>query len=439
MNTLFNDFKGTSKKEWLALLEKELKGESLNQLQKVDSIEEIAYPSYVHREDARTLDSDPGTFPYTRGISSNSNNWNITSIFKMSSESETNSEILAALMQGTEHVFIQLQTAENVDFGKLLADVDFNYCWVTLEAKTITQVEDFLKHTNGKNARVLFEHPQELLSLIPLANSTTKLFTVNAYLVQQAGGTTWQEISIALAEAHELFVQLIDTGLDAKKAANLIQFHIGIGSQYFFEVAKIKALRELWSAVLNQYITDEVPPSTILARTGFLNISLKDPYTNLLRQTTESLSAAVGGISDLLIQPYDWYSSNPETNFTRRMATNISLLLKEESYVHLVIDPAGGSYALDNLKETIAERAWAEFQLIENKGGILNPIVRNELKDAILAKVTRRISLLNDKTTKRIGINIFPNPEEVTATWKQLPEAWNTLPTLNLEQRYEQA
>lgn len=439
MKTLFENFKGTSKAAWLELLEKELKGESLNVLQKIDSVEEIAYPSYFHREDAVTSASDPGQFPFTRGYEATSNNWNITTIFRLTTESDTNKAILAALMQGTEHVFIQLETNSMVRFEELLADVDLAYCWVTLEAQSIEQCELFLKYTKGINSRISFKNQLELLSLIPLTDASTHLFTINGYSVQQAGGTTWQEIAVVLGEGHDLLVHLIDNGIDAKQAAKLIQFHLGIGSHYFFEVAKIRALRELWSAIISQYIEGSPQTTTILARTGFVNISLKDPYTNLLRQTTEALSAAVGGVTDLMVQPYDWYSSNDEISFTRRMATNISLLLKEESYVHLVLDPAGGSYALENLTEAIAERAWAEFQLIERQGGISNSNVRLQLTEAISAKAKQRANLLNDKSIKRIGINIFPNPEQVNSTWKVLPNAWNELPTLNLEQSYEQA
>lgn len=121
------------------------------------------------------------------------------------------------------------------------------------------------------------------------------------------------------------------------------------------------------------------------------------------------------------------------------MATNISLLLKEESYIHLVADPTGGSYALDNLTDTIAERAWSLFQEIERAGGITDSEICKNLQEEIQEKANRRIQALNDKSIKRIGINIFPNPDQTEGTWTSLPEAWNGLPTLNLEQRYEQA
>lgn len=440
MNTLFDQFQGTNKAGWLALLEKELKGESLDVLQKIDPIEEIAYPSYFHREDALEASSDPGKFPFTRGYNATSNNWNITTIFRLTDEAVTNKAVLGALMQGTEHVYLQVEHTNPINFQHVLAGVDLAFCWVTLESQSLAHVEQFLEITGGKNVRVVYPNLIELVPFIGKTTTSTRLFTINAYKVQQAGGTTWQEVSIALAEAHDLFVQLIDQGISPNQAANLIQFHVGIGSQYFFELAKIRALRELWSTILKTYdATENLAQTNILAKTGFVNTSLKDPYTNLLRQTTEALSAAIGGVSDLLVQPYDWYSTAQEEDFTRRMSTNISLLLKEESYVHLVLDPAGGSYALDNLTDTIAERAWAEFQIIESQGTITNATVLSNLTYAIEHKAKQRIAAMKDKSVKRIGINIFPNPETVNANWKALPLGWNELPTLNLEQTYEQA
>jgi methylmalonyl-CoA mutase len=115
------------------------------------------------------------------------------------------------------------------------------------------------------------------------------------------------------------------------------------------------------------------------------------------------------------------------------MATNISLLLKEESYLDKVIDPAGGSYAIEMLTNEIAERTWAEFQRIERHGGISNAGIRAELTEEIAAKADLRKQAVADKAEKLIGINIFPNPESVSAEWMPLPEAWNGLQTLVLE------
>jgi methylmalonyl-CoA mutase len=153
-----------------------------------------------------------------------------------------------------------------------------------------------------------------------------------------------------------------------------------------------------------------------------------------LRQTTEAMSAVLAGIQHLNIQPYDWYSSKPNLDFTRRMSTNISLLLKEESYLQIVVDPAGGSYALDALTETIAERAWSTFQWIERTGGITNQLVQTQLESEIAEKAEMRIHEIQTKIEKRIGINIFPNPETIDNSWAELPKGWNQVKPLILEQ-----
>lgn len=435
MNDLFSSFQSSSKEEWIALLKKELKGESIDTLNKINRVEEITFPSYFHREDQKVDFSDPGLAPYTRGIQAKNNDWTIATTFRITDAKETNAEIIAALMAGTDHLVLEAINIDSIDFNVLLNEVGLSFIHTTFKAKSIEQISQFLTYT--KDASVLIEYPDHdalLKAIVPKPN--LQFLHVDASLVQQAGGTTWQELSIALAEGHELLVKQLDQGIDCDTAAAAIHFTFGIGSKYFFELAKIRAFRTCWSQIVSAYSPKHTCSlaATITARTGFLNVSLKDPYTNLLRQTTEAMSVVLAGIQHLNIQPYDWYSSHSNTPFTRRMATNISLLLKEESYLHVVLDPAGGSYALDSLTETIAERAWSSFQWIERNGSISNSEVRKTLTAEIEEKAAMRVSEILDKTEKRIGINIFPNPEQITANWTDLPTCWNNLKPLILEQ-----
>ncbi len=440
MNDLFSSFQASSKEEWIAILQKELKGESIDTLNKINRVEEIAFPSYFHREDLKNNFSDPGLAPYTRGIQSKNNDWTIATNFRIGDLKETNKEITAALMSGTDHLVLEATNTDPIDFHLLLNEVGLSFIHTTFKAKTKEQVNQFLIF--AKEAPILIEYADndELLKTNLHAyldkNPNLKLYHVDASLVQQAGGTSWQELSIALAEGHELLVKQMDRGVDCDTAAAAIHFTFGIGSKYFFELAKIRAFRTCWAQIVSAYAPKHMCSlaATITARTGFLNISLKDPYTNLLRQTTEAMSVVLGGIQHLNIQPYDWYSTNSNTAFTRRMATNISLLLKEESYLQIVLDPAGGSYALDSLTETIAERAWSSFQWIERNGTISNPEVRLTLATEIEEKAAMRVAEIKDKTEKRIGINIFPNPEQVENNWTALPASWNNLKPLILEQ-----
>lgn len=440
MNDLFSSFQASSKEEWIALLKKELKGESIDALNKINRVEEIAFPSYFHREDQKSSFSDPGLVPYTRGIQSKNNDWTIATTFRITDLKETNREIVAALMAGTDHLVLEATTGDSIDFHALLHEVGLSFIHTTFRAKSKEQVNEFLIFAKEAPVLIEYAHNEELLKgHLPDyldKNPNLKLLHVDASSVQQAGGTTWQELSIALAEGHELLVKQIDQGIDCDTAAAAIHFTFGIGSKYFFELAKIRAFRTCWAQIVSAYSPKHACSlaATITAKTGFLNTSLKDPYTNLLRQTTEAMSVVLGGIQHLNIQPYDWYSDNSNIAFTRRMATNISLLLKEESYLQIVLDPAGGSYSLDALTETIAERAWSSFQWIERNGSISNAEVQKTLFAEIEEKAEMRIAEIKDKTEKRIGINIFPNPEQVTNNWTELPACWNDLKPLILEQ-----
>jgi len=436
MNDLFSSFQASSKEEWIAILQKELKGESIDTLNKINRVEEIAFPSYFHREDLKNNFSDPGLAPYTRGIQSKNNDWTIATTFRIANLKETNKEIIAALMSGTDHLVLEAMNTDPIDFSILLNEVGLSFIHTTFKAKSVEQIKQFLSFTKDSPVLIEYVDNDELLNTELNPNTNVKLFHIDASLVQQAGGTTWQELSIALAEGHEILVKQLERGIDCDTAAAAIHFTFGIGSKYFFELAKIRAFRTCWAQIVSAYTPKHTCSlaATITARTGFLNVSLKDPYTNLLRQTTEAMSVVLGGVQHLNIQPYDWYSTNSNTAFTRRMATNISLLLKEESYLQIVLDPAGGSYALDSLTETIAERAWSSFQWIERNGTISNPEVRKTLAAEIEEKGAMRVAEIKDKTEKRIGINIFPNPEQVDNNWTALPASWNNLKPLILEQ-----
>jgi methylmalonyl-CoA mutase len=430
MENLFSSFGSTSKSEWVALLEKELKGESIDQLQKVNPIEEIAYPSYFHRSDKGPEFSDPGVADFTRGVQHTSNDWHIGTCFRITTTQATNLEILSALMAGTTALVVHATDDASIDFSSLFSSVELQYIHTTFYPQTTQQAFDFAAFVGGNPAALVCEFNQALIAQKELfSNANLRPYGVNAYAAQQAGASTWQELAIALATGHELLVQQLDAGVAIDQAANAIHFVLGIGNNYFFEISKIRAFRSVWAQVVNAYEpkTESAKKAIITAQTGFVRISLKDPYTNLLRQTTEGMSAVIGGVFQLVIQPYDWHATPQKTDFTRRMATNISLLLKEESYMHHVIDPAGGAYAIDNLTVAIAERTWSEFQWIEKNGGIEKTEVVAHLKASISEKASLRLEKVQSKADKIIGINSFENPDKSDYQWQTTPKAWKGL------------
>jgi methylmalonyl-CoA mutase len=435
MNDLFSVFSTSSKEEWISILEKELKGASIDTLMKTNRVEEIAYPSFVHASDQKLHHSDPGSFPFTRGYNQSGNDWQIANTFLIGDLKATNVEICKALMTGTSHLILQAQTENEIDFSTLLKTVSLPHIETTFCAKSIKQVESFIQYANQAQVSISLENQEQLVQqLCSFVAPNTKVFHVDASSVQQAGANTWQEIAFALAQGHEYLVLQLEAGIAAEQAVNSIHFTFGIGNKFYFELSKFRAFRTCWANIVNAYISNATLSTQLTAKSSFMHTSLKDPYTNLLRQTTEAMSAVLGGVSSLNVMPYDWYSTGSNLDFSRRMATNISLLLKEESYLNVVADPAGGSYALELLHEQIAERAWELFKSLEASGGIQHEKAIAMLKKQITDTANIRLEEVRDKREKLIGITIFPNPIPNDNQWKAIPACWQDLKPLIIEQ-----
>jgi methylmalonyl-CoA mutase len=157
---------------------------------------------------------------------------------------------------------------------------------------------------------------------------------------------------------------------------------------------------------------------------------LDDPYTNLLRLTTEGMSAVIGGVDILELQPYDLWSQKGPSSFAYRMAINISNLLMEESYFHYVQDAAAGSYSIEKATKIIAEKAYALFQEIEKTGGYNMALFTGLIENEIYKTVQKRIAAFECGQTKLVGINAFPNPDPSDLAWN-IPKA--TFPHFVLE------
>ncbi len=167
-----------------------------------------------------------------------------------------------------------------------------------------------------------------------------------------------------------------------------------------------------------------------------MNKSLSDPYTNLLRQTTEAMSAINGGIDGIVILPYDNKSTKRSSELAERMALNISSILKEESYLNKVIDPLGGSYSIEVLTELIGKKAWALFQSMDNDGGITSDNVMANFKKMVNEKRSIRIEQITSGTQVNIGINKFMNPDTVNDEWVEQEQYLGLLPLI-YEQEYK--
>ena len=432
MNKLFSDFPKVSKMEWEEKLTKELKGADFNSsLRRNDEIEELEYASYAHTSDQTLKVEIPGETPFSRGNKSVNNDWDIASLVVVEDENEANKKALDLLMSGTTALVFQFKK-ENTNLSTLFDQIGFEFIQTQFTVTSFQQFEELTSYFKGsENCDILYridfhldnEFSTEFSKFASLSKGLNVRFCfVDGFSIQQMGATIFQELAIALANGNEYLIRLINEGYSADEAASSIHFSTGVGSNYFYEIAKVRAFRKLWNSIVEAYkpTNHSVSKAIITAEIGFINKSLKDPYTNLLRQTSEAMSVISAGVESVLVHPYDAKSVNGISELSARMATNISLILKDESYFDKVIDPIGGSYSIEQLTEQIAQKAWVKFQLIDSEGGILNEKVRQTIVNEISEKAQLKLEKIKSGKQMLIGVNKYPNPQTETNDW--LPE-----------------
>jgi methylmalonyl-CoA mutase len=238
-----------------------------------------------------------------------------------------------------------------------------------------------------------------------------------------------------LSAGHSLLFELLHSGIPLEQATKLLQFKFGTGSTYFYEIAKYRVFRKLWSTIIAAYqpSNQESYHTVLSAVSGSMNKSLKDPYTNLLRQTTEAMSAVIGGVDSILILPYDHHSLNGPTTLAERMALNISLILKEESFMDKVNDATGGAYAIEQLTQLFSDKSWELFRILENKGGLFQTPTMDYLRVQVTSTAKKRKEAIQSGSKVVIGINKFPNPEQLSPEFKE-ENTFHGLSKLSYEQ-----
>ena len=237
---------------------------------------------------------------------------------------------------------------------------------------------------------------------------------VRADLVLEAGGDSIQQLGIALANGVEKLEILSETR-PVGVAAREIQFVFAVGSTYFFEIAKLRAARMLWARVVEQFSSADLDACrmNLHVRTAILNKSFCDPHTNMLRATTEAMSAAIGGCESLTVQPF---------GFNEHLALNIQRILAEESHLNAVADPAGGSYYIESLTASLAAESWKLLQRIEAAGGYSQALRTGWLSEEITRSRASREKAVSSRRRAMVGVNNYPNLMEDSIKKEPLPQ-----------------
>ncbi|MBK7501210.1 MAG: acyl-CoA mutase large subunit family protein [Ignavibacteriales bacterium] len=467
---LIKDFPVLSFDDWKKQVEKDLKGESFDKKLITKTYEEINLQPLYTSNDIKNLpqiNNFPGFQNYLRGSNVSgytSRSWEIAQEYNQSLPEDLNEALRSDLKRGLNSINIVLDNPTQLgidadqsktgEVGKdglsisgvrkmqvLFKDIDltnqpinisggFSSLPITLlftayanETRTslmnikgsITSDPYEYLLTKGElpiSLKQIFDEMKLATELMIKSNSPIKTIGVSGLPFNNAGANAVQELAFALATAVEYLNEMIERGLNVDDVAKRIKFTFGIGSFYFMEVAKLRAARLLWSKILEAYkVKEENQKIFIHGKTSQFNQTYFDPFVNSLRTTTEAFSAIVGGVDSIQTNPYD-ESFNDSDDFSRRLARNTQIILKEESHLEQVIDPAGGSYFVEKLTDDIANAAWKLFQTIEEKGGMLKAIQSGIVQDEIVKISDLKKKDFAKRKSVLVGTNMYANPKE---------------------------
>lgn len=409
--TLFDEFQAVSAKEWKQKIQVDLRGKDYSETLVWESLEGIKVKPFYHEEDSDS------TFAFEN------RKWQIAQAIRVSDEKAANQKSLHALGNGAESLVFELLEPP-ISWKELLSDIDLSVAPVYLNFQflEIESVKSLLAYLDGKKCTIYLnidiigyfartgnwyyneEKDLAILSEIQdLCGNTIRITTVavDASLYQNAGANTIQQLAYALAHANEYLNKRQTTEIASSSV-----FKMAVGGNYFFEIAKLRALRWLWKTLSDEYGIAE--DCHILAVPTRRNKSIYDYNVNQLRTTTECMAAVLGGADTLYSLPYDVLYKK-ENGFSERIARNQLLVLQEESYFKDTSNAANGAYYIENLTQQMAEKALQLFKQLEQGGGFLAQLKEGTIQRKIQESAQKEQQLFDSGKLLAIGTNKFQN------------------------------
>lgn len=432
---LFKGFPSVSKNEWKDQVVKDLKGKEFEKLI-WKGYENLSIDPFYAKEDLESIN-------YLLNSDLRSNDWTINQ--EISAGEVTNANALAqnAVLGGANGITFVIREDESAqNISTLLNGIDLESVHIHFQSggdslKAITTLIDEAKNRDfdlnkiqgsidfdplgdlllqGKSLKQQTDILSELSKTAPnLADHLPKFkaLKIHSSHFQNSGASITQELAFTLCAAVEYIDQLSELGMDIDRICELSTFSFSVGSNYFMEIAKLRAARLLWAQIIEQYpVKNELSKLMhIEVSNSSWNKTMYDPYVNLLRGTVEAMAASLGGAHSITIKPFDSELDQAD-DFSLRMARNTQLILKNESYLERVSDPSAGSYYIEKLTDSIAKESLRLFKEIESAGGFLESIKSGAIQDAI--EETKKQKDMNIALRKDtiLGVNQYPNLQE---------------------------
>ncbi|GBE66129.1 putative methylmalonyl-CoA mutase small subunit [Mycobacterium sp. MFM001] len=379
----------------------------------------------------------PGEWPFVRGadaLRDVNSGWKVAEAFPKNG-ADDNSAVLSALSNGVSALLLRVGSdgVPPTRLEQLLAGVYLNLVPIVVDAGAdytaaadvllglLAQLDDgtTLSVDLGADPLTAPLSGREAPSLDDVVGMTAKVadsqgvraITVDGPAFHNLGANAAWELAGSIAAAVAYLRVLDESGLAIGKALRQISFRFAADDDQFVTIAKMRAARQLWARIAEVVGEPRGGAATIHAETSLPMMTQRDPWVNMLRTTLAAFGAGVGGADTVLALPFDVVIPGGfpgmSTSFSRRIARNTQLLLLEESHIGRVLDPAGGSWFVEDLTEQLAQQAWQHFQAIEARDGFVD--ARDYVAGQIADVAARRIDDIAHRRTAVTGVNEYPN------------------------------
>jgi methylmalonyl-CoA mutase len=443
-NKLFAEFPPVSPQQWEEAIKDSLKGVDISKIfwRTDEGFDVKPFYTKIDLEGLIDLTYYPNVYPYLRGYNDKKLLWQVVQNIDEIDLKTANEIAIKSTSNGADAVEFNIPNIDNKDdlsilFNNLdLANHSVHFSssysysilaqiikeWATENNFDLNLLKgsfnfDFFAYylLNGSYYNSFDDNVNELTTLINFLsnwNPNFKILNINGDIYHNAGANAVQELAFSLAQMVNYLDILTDNGISIDQAIKRIRLTLGLGSTYFIEIAKLRAARLLISKVLTAYeLSKDKTKICIHSKTGIFNKTAYDVYNNMLRNTVEAMSAIIGGADEITILPHD-ITLHKSNDFSRRIARNVQLILRDEAHFDNVIDPAGGSYLIENLTKSIAQHAWDLFCQIEDMGGFKDVMENSWIKNEIEKSAENKLNAILKRKYTVIGINNYPNMNE---------------------------
>ncbi|MGB1287256.1 MAG: methylmalonyl-CoA mutase subunit beta [Aggregatilineales bacterium] len=459
---LFSEFEPIDYQTWYDTTVKSLKGKDFETLL-METYEGITLQPMYRREDTADINhqySAPGDKPYGRGIDADKRGWWIAADLPYRDAAQFNQALQYDMARGQTAVFLDTTrtNASGDNFLVALKGVDTRTTPVLLKSADTgigamavmnMLLEHAYEHCNKQESGLTGYINNDLLALLattgglPISieealrlsakpvnwvdeiHPDLKVLMVDTAPYHHAGANAVQELAFALATGAEYIRATLtyEKFVDIDIVASAMGFNFVIGTQFFMEVAKLRAARLLWTQVIAAFGGDENSQKmTIHAQTSRYNKTVADAHTNILRTTLETLAAGVGGAQSLVVSAFDSAYQQPDA-FSRRVARNQQLILQQEVNLTKLVDPMGGAWFGETLTDELAKRAWALFQQIEAQGGMVAALQNGFIQQQCAETAAKRLDNMKSGKDVLVGATKYQDETANIPTVSQPPHA----------------